>query len=445
MPPQNLEAEQAVLGSMLLDRDAIAQVVEVVRAADFYTEKHRTIFTIMVDLFERGEPVDLLTVTTTLTALGKLDAVGGPTYLSALPNAVPAVQQAVHYAGLVGNTSARRALRVAGYEIVGLSEDGTVSSDELIDQAEALLFAIRRDRTTPTLRLFPDVLKATMALIERRCEQKGPVTGVASGIVDLDRLTAGWQSGDLILLAARPSVGKTTLAIDVCRHATLHDKIPTLLFSLEMQAEAIMERILSAETGIPLQQLKTGLMSEADWARVSSKLGPISEMREGIDASSSLTTLEIRARARRLKADGRCGLVIVDYLGLVQPRTRRENRVLEVGEVARDLKSIAKELEVPVIALSQLSRAGEQGGAHRPQLHFLRDSGELEQVADLVIFLHREDYYDRERAQREGKANVCELILAKHRNGPTGMIELYFDKACVRFQNFERRREEVAQ
>jgi len=443
VPPQDLEAEQSVLGSMLLDRDAIAGVVELVRPADFYAEKHRILFTVMVDLFERGEPVDLVTVTTHLVALGKLDAVGGALYLSALPNLVPAAAQAGHYAGMVRNTSVRRALLAAGHQIAGLGQDGSSPPDELIDQAEALLFAIRRNRTPQTLRSFPAVLTETMDQLERRYAQKGPVTGVASGFGDLDQLTAGWQPSDLILLAARPSMGKSAMAVDWCRHAALRRKVPVAFFSLEMHRTAIMERILSAETGVPLQQLRTGLMSEDDWQRLSRALGPVGEMREGIDDAGTLTTLEIRSRARRLKADGKCGLVIVDYLQLVQPRTQRENRVVEMAEVVRDLKSMAKELDVPVIALSQLSRAGEQSGSRRPQLHHLRDSGELEQVSDLVIFLYREEYYDLEKAQRENKTNVCEVIVAKHRNGPVGMVELYFDKAHARFQNLERRRQEA--
>jgi replicative DNA helicase len=444
VPPKNLEAEQSVLGSMLLDRDAIARIVEVLQPADFYVEKHRVLFAVMVELFERGEPVDLLTVTTKLTALGRLDQAGGLPYVSTLPAAVPAVAHGAHYAELVRHTSARRALLVAGHQIVGLGQDGTAAPDELIDQAEALLFAIRRDRTAQTVRSFSTVLKETMDILECRYQEKGPVTGVAGGVADLDHLTTGWQPGDLILLAARPSMGKTTMAIDFCRHAALRQKIPVVFFSLEMHRTAIMERILSAEAKIPLQQLRTGLMSDADWARLSPELGPISEMREGIDDTPSLTVLEIRARARRLRAEGKCDLVIIDYLGLVQPRTRRENRVVEMGEVARDLKSLAKELEVPVIALSQLSRAGEQGGAHRPQLHHLRDSGELEQVADLVILLYRDDYYDLERAQREGKEHVCEVIVAKHRNGPTGMVEVFFDKEYARFRNLEQQHEEMA-
>jgi replicative DNA helicase len=443
VPPQNLEAEQSVLGAMLLDRDAIAEVVEILHSGDFYRDANRQIYVAMLDLFERGEPVDQVTITTKLAALGKLEDVGGALYLSALPNAVPAPSQAAHYAELVRTASARRALLAAGHQIAALGQDGTQTPDELIDQAEALLFAIRRDRTSQTLRTFSAVLKETMDLIDRRYQQKGPVTGVASGFVDVDRLTTGWQPGDLILLAARPSVGKSTLAIDWCRHATLRYKVPVAFFSLEMQRTVIMERILSAETGVPLQHLRTGLMSEADWTTLSPKLGPISEMREGIDDAHSLTTLDIRARARRLRADGRCGLVIVDYLQLVQARTRRESRVLEVAEIVRDLKSLAKELEVPVIAVSQLSRAVEVSGSKRPMLSHLRDSGELEQVADLVIFLYREDYYDLEKAQREGKEHVCEVIIAKHRNGPTGNVELYFDKERARFRNLERRREEV--
>jgi replicative DNA helicase len=444
VPPQNLEAEQSVLGSMLLDRDAIAAVVEILHSGDFYRDANRQIYLAMCDLFERGEPVDLVTVTTKLAALGKLEDVGGTLYLSALPNGVPAASQAAHYADLVRTASARRALRAAGHQIVALGQEGTASPDELIDQAEALLFAIRRDRTPQTLRTFPAVLKETLELLERRAQQPGPVTGVASGCLDVDRLTGGWQPGDLIVLAARPSVGKTTLAIQWGRHAVLRGKIPTVYFSLEMQRTSIMERILSAETGIPLQRLRTGLMSGDDWTTLSPKLEPISEMREGIDDAHALTTLEIRARARRRRADGRCGLVIVDYLQLVQARTRRENRVLEVAEIARDLKSLARELEIPVIAVSQLSRASEYSGTHRPQLHHWRESGELEQAADLVIFLYREDYHDLEKAQREGKEHICEVILAKSRNGPTGMAELYFDKEHARFRNLERRREEAA-
>jgi len=440
VPPQSIEAEQSVLGSMLLERDAIARVVELVRPEDFYREAHRIIYEAVVDLFERGEPADLLTVTERLRDLGRLDDVGGASYLSTLVNAVPTAANVEYYARILIQKSILRALIRAGTEIAQMGYEGDQDIDAVLDRAEKLVFNIATRRRTQEFLHIREILKESFEQIDRRYQDKGTVTGIPTGFTDLDKLTSGLQPSDLIIVAARPAMGKTTFSLNIAAHAAIHHKYPVAIFSLETSKEQLVQRLLCAEAEVDSNRLRTGYLSDSDWPKLSRAMGRLSEAPIFIDDSASISVVEMRAKSRKLKAEHGLGLVIIDYLQMIQSYKRTENRTQEISEIARALKSLAKELNVPVIAISQLSRAVELTGTRRPMLSHLRESGELEQVADLVLFIYRQDYYDPERARAEGKENVAEIIVAKHRNGPVGQVELYFHKEHNRFANLERRR-----
>jgi replicative DNA helicase len=625
VPPQNLEAEQSVLGSMLLDRDAIARVVEALRPEDFYRDLHRTIYMAMLDLFERGEPVDLITVTNRLTGMGKLEDVGGATYLASLPNTVPTAANAEFYAGIVLEKSMLRALISAGTQIAFLGYEGMDEVTALIDQAEKLVYGISARRNIQDFQTIKEILKSSFEKIDKRYQEKGTVTGVATGFADFDMLTSGLQAADMVIVAARPSVGKSTLCNCIAQHAAITNKIPVAIFSLETSKEQLVQRILCSEARVDNSKLRTGYLADEDWRKLARAMGGLSEAPIFIDDSATLSVMEMRAKARKLRAEHGLGLIIIDYMQMIHSYKRSENRTQELSEIARGIKSLAKELDVPIIAVSQLSRAVETMGSRRPMLSHLREcvtgetivwdadtgrrhavadlvkeprwprllsldraghlvpirpaaviekgenevfeirtsmgrylratadhpvltpngwekvrelrppsliaaarslptlkkagslgcrepgfphqpnktsgrstglalveradsriavqtassellwdrvvhvaptgrapvydlvmptthnfvanglithnSGEIEQVADLVVFLYREDYYDVEKAQRENKENVCEVIIAKHRNGPIGHIELYFHKEFSRFENLEKRRQ----
>jgi replicative DNA helicase len=667
IPPQNLEAEQSVLGSMLLDRDAIARVVELLRPEDFYRDLHRTIYVAMLDLFERGEPVDLVTVTNRLSGMGKLDDVGGATYLAALPNTVPTAANSDFYAGIVLEKSMLRSLISAGTQIAALGYEGMDEVTALIDQAEKLVYGISSRRNMQDFQTIKEILKASFEKIDKRYQEKGTVTGVATGFTDFDMLTSGLQPADMVIVAARPSVGKTTLALNISQHAAIAHKVPVAIFSLETSKEQLVQRILCSEARVDNTKLRTGFLADEDWRKLARAMGGLSEAPIFIDDSATLSVMEMRAKARKLKAEHGLGLVVIDYIQMIQSYKRSENRTQELSEISRGIKSLAKELDLPIIAVSQLSRAVETLGSKRPMLSHLREcvtgdtlvqladgrrvpirnlvatqprvlavspygrivdaaadavwsvgrrnvcrvrlasgrtirctwehrvytgrgwvpvkelrladrlgiarrlpephatepwpegrvvllahligdgsflkhrgvtyttgseehsaavasaatamaalrgtayggsphfrfapsrgvvleyaailkdealrsqatndlfwdrvvsiepngeeevfdltvpgpaswladgivnhnSGEIEQVADLVIFLYREDYYDMEKAQKENKENICEVIIAKHRNGPIGSVELFFHKEYSRFANLERRR-----
>jgi replicative DNA helicase len=438
--PHSLDAEQSVLGSMLLDRYAIAKAAQGLRPEDFYRDAHRAIYIAILELFERGEPADLITVTDRLQQMGKLEAVGGATYLASLPNAVPTALNAEHYAAIVVEKATLWALIAAGGAITSLGYEGGDDVAKLLDQAEQAVFAIGARRQRQDVQTIREILKASFEKIDRRYQQKGHVTGVASGFTDLDHLIAGWQAGDMIIVAGRPSMGKTTWALCAAQHAALREHLPVAIFSLETSSEQLVQRILCSEAGVDNTKLRTGFLGDEDWRKLARAMGALSEAPIYIDDSPTLSAMEIRAKARKLRAEHGLGLVIVDYIQMIQARGRAENRTQELSEIARALKSMAKELEVPLIAVSQLSRAAEALGRRRPMLSHLRESGELEAVADVVLLLYREDYYDAEKAQREGKENICEVIVAKHRNGPVGTVELLFKKEISRFENLERHR-----
>ncbi len=436
LPPQNLDAERSTLGAMFLDKEAIYRAMEILRPDDFYKDAHRYIYQTVLELTNKGEPVDLVTVSEALRQKKRLDEVGGIAYLTELANAVPTAAHIEHYAQIVEEKSLLRQLIRSAGEIMAAGYDAERDAEEIIDAAERNIFAITNRRTRRDITSLKQILIDAFEQIERLYETRGSVTGVPTGFPDLDRLTAGLQPSDFIILAARPSMGKTTFALNIAQNAAVHLKIPVIIFSLEMSKEQLAVKLLCAEAGVDNQRIRTGNLLEEDWPRLSHALGRLSEAMIFIDDSPSISALEVRAKARRIKAEYGLGLIIVDYLQLMQSRHRLENRQQEVSEISRSLKALARELSVPVLAISQLSRAVEQRTSKKPSLADLRESGSLEQDADLVCFLYREDYYDPETE----KKNITELIVAKHRNGPTGTVEFLFQKEFSKFLSLEKYR-----
>ncbi len=436
IPPQNLDAEQSTLGSMLLEKDAIYKGAELLRPEDFYREAHRIIFEVVVYLANKGEPVDIITVSEELKQRGLLDKVGGPAYLTQLANFVPTAANVEYYANIVAEKSLLRSIISVATNIVKMGYEGTEEVDVILDRAEKEIFEISQKRNTKGFVSLRSILVETFERIEKLYESKGGVTGLPTGYPDLDRLTAGFQPSDLIILAARPSMGKTTFALNLASYAAVELKIPVIIFSLEMSKEQLALKLLCSEAGVDNQRIRTGTLRDDDWPRLSHALGRLSDAMLFIDDSPGISAMEIRAKARRIKAEHGLGLVIIDYLQLMQTRSRSENRQQEVSEISRSLKALARELDVPVIALSQLSRAVEQRADKKPGLADLRESGSLEQDADIVCFLYREDYYNPETDRK----NITELIIAKQRNGPVGSVDFYFQKEFSKFQSLARQK-----
>ena len=432
IPPQNIEAERSTLGSMLLEREAVFKAQEILRAEDFYREAHRIIWNTVTALVDRGEPVDLVTVTEYLRSRGLLEQIGGTGYLTGLVNSVPTAANVEYYARIVEEKSILRSVIAAATEIVAAGFDETRDALSVLDEAEQRIFAIAQRRRSQGVVPLRSILIPAFERIEKMHESKGGVTGVPTGFPDLDRLTAGLQPSDLIILAARPSIGKTTFALNIAQRASIDYKIPVVVFSLEMSKEQLALKLLCAEAGVDMQRLRSGRLHDEDWPRLSRALGVLSEANMFIDDTPNLTAMEVRTKARRIKAEHGLGLVVIDYLQLMQGRGRVENRQQEVSEISRSLKALARELSVPVLALSQLSRAVEQRASKVPTLADLRESGSLEQDADIVAFLYREDYYNPQTEM----PNVTELIIAKHRNGPApAVIKFYFRKECGTFES----------
>ncbi|NLG83434.1 MAG: replicative DNA helicase [Firmicutes bacterium] len=431
IPPQNIEAERSTLGSMLLEREAVFKAQEILRAEDFYREAHRIIWNTITALVDRGEPVDLVTVTEYLRSRGQLEQIGGTGYLTGLVNSVPTAANVEYYARIVEEKSILRSVITAATEIAAAGYDETRDALSVLDEAEQRIFAIAQRRKNQGVTPLRSVLIPAFERIEKMHESKGGITGVPTGFPDFDRLTAGLQPSDLIILAARPSIGKTTFALNIAQRASIDYRIPVVVFSLEMSKEQLALKLLCAEAGVDMQRLRSGRLSEDDWPRLSRALGVLSEANMFIDDTPNLTAMEVRAKARRIKAEHGLGLIVIDYLQLMQGRGRVENRQQEVSEISRSLKALARELSVPVLALSQLSRAVEQRTSKVPTLADLRESGSLEQDADIVAFLYREDYYNPETEM----PNVTELIIAKHRNGPLGRVRFYFRKECSTFES----------
>ena len=433
-PPQDVAAEQSVLGGMMLSKDAIADVIEVLRINDFYRPAHESIYDAILDLYGRGEPADAVTVADELTKRGDLSKVGGPAYLHTLISSVPTAANAGFYARIVRERAVLRRLVEAGTRIVQLGYGGSDGRgggdvDEIVNSAQAEVYAVTETRSSEDYAPLGEVIEGTIDEIEASSHRGDGMTGVPTGFADLDRLTNGLHPGQMIVIAARPAMGKSTLGLDIARAASIHHNMASVMFSLEMGRNEITMRLLSAEARIPLQNMRKGTMREEDWTRLAKTMGEVSEAPFFIDDSPNMSLMEIRAKCRRLKQKHDLKLVIIDYLQLMTSGKRVESRQQEVSEFSRALKLLAKEIQVPVIALSQLNRGPEQRTDKKPQMSDLRESGSIEQDADMVILLHREDAYEKE-SPRAGEAD---FIVAKHRNGPTDTITVAFQGHYSRF------------
>ncbi len=436
LPPQSIEAEQSVLGSILIDRDAIIEVADFLKPEDFYRQAHGRIFAVMMDLSERREPVDVVTVAEALERTGDLDAIGGRSYLGTLSNQTPTAVHAAQYARIVERKAVLRNLISAAGKIAGIGYEDPAEVQEAIDRAESELFAVSQRRVAAGFSALKSLLHDAYDRLDYLHEHRGEISGVRTGFQDLDALTTGLQKSDLVILAARPSVGKTSFALNIAEHAAARDRKAVGIFSLEMSKEQLVLRLLSSVANIDSQRLRTGFLDELDFTRIAPAMNTLSEAPIYIDDTPNISTMELRTKARRLQAESGLDLVIVDYLQLMQSSTTTKdaNRVQEVAEISRGLKALARELKVPVIALSQLSRQPEMRESKEPRLSDLRESGSIEQDADLVMFLWREKERGSDDQSTEGE--VVKLKLAKHRNGPTGEIDLWFKKAQTRFVNY---------
>lgn len=438
LPPQNVEAEQCLLGCLMLDKDAIVKVVDFINSEDFYKGIHQDIYQAMSDLYGRSDPIDILSVSARLKERNKLEDIGGSAYLTSLINTVPTATHVSNYAKIVRQKKILRDLISASHEI-GLSAfDEAEDVDVLLDKAEKTVFSIGQRSLTQTFIPIKDILSDTFERIDELSKHQGKLRGLSTGFRDLDNKLAGLQKSDLIVLAARPSMGKSSLALDIARHVAIFENKPVGLFSLEMSKDQIADRLIASQANINLWNLRTGRLQEQgednDYSRIQHALGTLSEAPIYIDDAGSVNVLQMRAMARRLQANKGLGLIIVDYLQLMEPLNRFQSSVQQTTENSRALKTLAKELNVPVIAVSQLSRAVEQRVPQIPRLADLRESGAIEQDADVVLFIYREDRYN----ENSLKKNMANIIIAKHRNGPLGTVEVYFDEQRVSFRNLDK-------
>ncbi len=442
LPPQNIEAEQSVLGSLLIDPDAIIKIGSFLRAEDFYREAHQIIYRAILALHERRLPADFVTVTDELVRQGQLDLVGGPAYLASLINLVPTSVHVEHYGRIVERTGLMRRLITAASEIAALAYEEREESDEIIDQAERILFDVSQRRLNKSLVPISDVVKTYYDHIEYLVEHRDETLGVPTGFLDLDRLLGGLQPSDLIIIAARPGVGKSSLATSIASNVALKSNGVVAIFTLEMSAEQLVQRMIASQTGIDSQRLRLGRIEDLEWEQFTRASGVLSEAAIFIDDSPSPSPMEIRTKSRRLAAEYDLDLIIIDYLQLMQAGDRRsENRVQEISYISRALKGLARELNVPVIALSQLSRAVEARQDKRPVLSDLRESGSIEQDADIVMFIYRDEMYDED----SDRANIADIIVAKHRNGPTDTVALRFEPKLTKFADLAMRPEDEYQ
>lgn len=435
IPPHNTDAEMSLLGAILIDEEVLADITDKVHADDFYDKRHVMIFSAMIRLYEKHQPVDLLTLTDGLNAKGNLEAIGGSSYLTELTNYVPTAANARAYADLVAQRAVRRRLIRASGEIAELAYNDDSNTQEILEQAESQLFSVSDASLKQDLVSLEQILTESFDRMEELHRDRGSLRGVRTGWRDLDNLTAGLQRSDLIIVAARPAMGKTTLVTNLAYNVAAKEKQSVLFFSLEMSKEQLVDRMLSDASGVDAWNIRTGNLSDQDFEKISNAMGEMAEAPIFIDDTPGLTVLEMRTKARRQAHTNPLGLIIVDYLQLMQGSGRGDgNRVQEVSEISRGLKLIARELNVPVIALSQLSRSVESRTPPRPQLSDLRESGSIEQDADIVAFIYREAYYNPETDRQ----NVTDLIIAKHRNGPVGEVELYFHPERLRFMSVDK-------
>jgi len=431
VPPQSLDAEESVLGSILLDSHALDRVIESMSDADFYRESHRKIFRAMIALSEKNEPIDLVTLTDTLKARGELQEVGGAIYLAELNDKVPSAANVAHYARIIREKAVLRSLINVSNEIASRCYNGEEDMEQFLDEAERLIFDVSEKRIRPAFFKMGDMIMDTIKTVEKLYERKELVTGVPTGFLDLDRMTAGLQPADLVVVAARPSMGKTAFVMNIAQYVALHANTAVGIFSLEMSKEQLVMRMLCSEARVDNAKVRAGYLGERDFPRLAMAAGRLAEAPIFIDDTPAQNVLELRAKARRLKREAQLGLVIIDYLQLMRGLTAQENRTQELSEISRGLKSLAKELNVPVVALSQLNRQVEQRADRRPMMSDIRESGAIEQDSDVILFIYRDEVYKQD-SQDEG---IAEVIIGKQRNGPTGTVRLAFRKEYTRFDN----------
>jgi replicative DNA helicase len=434
VPPQNLDAEMAVLGSMLLDEEAIATAVEILDRNFFYKDSHQKIFQSISDLYAANKAVDLITLTDALKREGSLDSIGGVSYLTSLANSVPTSANISHYVQIVKEKSILRTLINNATKIVSLCYESDGNISEVVDNAERFIFEVSERRIQGSYLHLKEIVKDSIETIDVLYRKKAHVTGIPTGFIDFDIKTAGLQNSDLIVVAGRPSMGKSALALGMIEHAGIVEKIPTAIFSLEMSKEQLVQRMLCSHAKVDAQKVRTGYLAASDWPRLTAAAGKLSEAPIFIDDSPAISVMELRAKARRLKAQQDIKLIVLDYMQLMRGTMGVESRQQEISEISRSLKALARELHVPIVAISQLSRAVESRTDHRPQLSDLRESGAIEQDADVVVLLLREEYY----TQTSENQGIAEVIIAKQRNGPVGTFKLAFIKEYTRFENIAR-------
>lgn len=438
IPPQNIEAEQSVLGGILLEPEALSRVLEVMSGEDFYRESHRRIFAAMIELYQKGTPVDLVTLTEALHNKGHLDEIGGAGYLASLADAIPSAVNVDAYARIIREKSVLRRLINKATEIASKGYQFSGDAEDLLDEAEKSIFEISESKINPLVYPISEVIKESFGTIEELYERKDRVIGVPSGYLQMDKLISGFQDSDLIIIAGRPSMGKTAFALNIARNAAVDHDVVVVIFSLEMSRQQLAMRMLCSEARVDSYKLRSGLIGERDWSKLTVAAGTLSDAKIFIDDSPSLTVLQMRAKSRRLKAEKGLGLVIVDYLQLMRGRDGMERREQEISDISRSLKALAKELRLPVIALSQLNRRPEGREDKKPVLADLRESGAIEQDADLVCFIYREEMYEENSKQK----GIAEILVRKHRNGPTGSVSLAFQDQYTRFENLASDQEE---
>lgn len=431
--PQSIEAEQSVLGSMIIDKNAIAKVLEGLEEEDFYRDGHKIIYRSILEMFRNDIAIDLLTLLEYLKSTDMLERAGGVTYITELSASVPTTANLSAYIKIVSDKSTLRKLIKSSTTIIEESYNNQSNVEDVVDSAEKKIFNIAEKRTTKDFEPLSDVLERGFAQIEKLFNNKGTITGVGSGFTDLDAKTSGFQSGDMILVAARPSMGKTTFALNMVEHAALKENKSVVVFSLEMSKEQLAYKLLCSEANVDMLRLRTGTLEDKDWENIAMAAGPLSKAKIYIDDTAGVTVMEMRSKCRRLKIEYGIDLIVIDYLQLMSGGTGTDNRQQEVSEISRSIKALAKEMECPVIALSQLSRAPEQRADHRPMLSDLRESGSIEQDADVVMFLYRDEYYNKETEDK----NIGECIMAKQRNGPVGTVKLAWLGQYSKFGNLD--------
>jgi replicative DNA helicase len=439
LPPQNVEAEQSLLGCLMIDKNAIIKVADFLRAEDFYRKVHQEIYQASLDLFEKGEPIDLLSLSNRLKEKERLEEIGGASFLTQLVNSVPTARHVLNYAKIVQRKRVLRDLIEASHEIGLLGYNETDDIDLILDQAEKRIFSIAQRNLGQAFLPVKASLEEAFERIDKLSKHEGRLRGLPTGFVDLDNILGGFQKSDMIILASRPTLGKSSLALNIASNVAIGEKIPVGIFSLEMSRDQVVDRLISSLSNVDLWRLRTGRLSQEgendDFSRIRQTLDLLDKAPIYIDDTPSLNILQMRAMARRLQAQKGLGLVIVDYLQLMEPRSSTDSMVRQVTEISRSLKALSRELSVPVLALSQLSRAVEQRSPQIPRLADLRESGSLEQDSDVVLFIYREDRYRSDTPRK----NIADIIIAKHRNGPVGKVELYFDEQRVAFRNIEKR------